>query len=57
MLDASNPEGAKTKKNKTPNRPVQRFWPDNIANMQPGVAKAMAAGALNASQNSDIQVN
>jgi len=57
MLDASNPEGAKTKKNKTPNRPVQRFWPENIANMQPEVAKAMAAGALNASHNSDIQMS
>ncbi|XP_013401144.1 homeobox protein PKNOX2-like [Lingula anatina] len=36
MLDASNPEGSKAKKNKPQNnRPVQRFWPDSIANLQP----------------------
>ena len=34
MLDASNPEGSKTKKNKPQNRQVQRHWPDNIASMQ-----------------------
>ena len=37
MLDASNPSEAKAKKNK-PNsqqRPVQRFWPESIANLQP----------------------
>ena len=36
MLDASNPAEAKAKKNKPTNqqRPVQRFWPENIANMQ-----------------------
>ena len=36
MLDASNPSEAKAKKNK-PNsqqRPVQRFWPESIANLQ-----------------------
>ena len=36
MLDASNPGEAKAKKNK-PNsqqRPVQRFWPESIANLQ-----------------------
>lgn len=35
MLDASNPDQAKVKKNKPQNRPLQRFWPDNIANLRP----------------------
>ncbi|XP_035213516.1 homeobox protein PKNOX2-like [Stegodyphus dumicola] len=37
MLDASNPEtNHKSKKSKTQsNRPVQRFWPENIASIQP----------------------
>lgn len=37
MLDASNPDSShKAKKAKTQStRPVQRFWPDNIANLQP----------------------
>lgn len=35
MLDASNPDQAKMKKNKLQNRPLQRFWPDNIANLRP----------------------
>ena len=34
MLDASNPEGPKAKKSKPQqNRPVQRFWPENLANL------------------------
>ena len=33
MLDASNPDGSKAKKPKNQNRPVQRFWPENIATM------------------------
>ncbi|GIX77004.1 hypothetical protein CDAR_539751 [Caerostris darwini] len=39
MLDASNPEtNHKSKKSKTQsNRPVQRFWPENIASIQPQV--------------------
>ncbi|XP_071958767.1 homeobox protein PKNOX2-like [Antedon mediterranea] len=33
MLDASNPEAAKVKKNKTQSRPSsQRFWPESLAN-------------------------
>lgn len=37
MLDASNPDSShKAKKAKTQStRPLQRFWPDNIANLQP----------------------
>ncbi|XP_067128279.1 homeobox protein PKNOX1-like isoform X2 [Centruroides vittatus] len=37
MLDASNPETShKTKKNKSQStRPVQRFWPETIASLQP----------------------
>jgi hypothetical protein len=35
MLDASNPDQTKVKKNKPQNRPVQRFWPESIANIQP----------------------
>ncbi|XP_036366964.1 homeobox protein PKNOX1-like isoform X2 [Octopus sinensis] len=37
MLDASNPDQAKVKKNKPPNRPLQRFWPENIANLRPQI--------------------
>lgn len=34
MLDASNPEAAKAKKQKTTNRPsTQRFWPQSLANL------------------------
>uniref|UniRef100_T1IS95 Homeobox domain-containing protein n=1 Tax=Strigamia maritima TaxID=126957 RepID=T1IS95_STRMM len=42
MLDASNPDAShKAKKAKTQSsRPLQRFWPDNIANLQPQVASA-----------------
>jgi len=38
MLDASTPSENKQKKPRTTNqqRPSQRFWPENIANMQPG---------------------
>ena len=35
MLDASSPSENKAKKAKPQSRPVQRFWPDNIANLQP----------------------
>lgn len=34
MLDASNPDGSKAKKPKNQSRPVQRFWPENIATLQ-----------------------
>lgn len=37
MLDASNPEQIKTKKSKPQNRPLQRFWPESIANIQPQI--------------------
>lgn len=35
MLDASNPEPTKKAKSKPQNRPLQRFWPESIANIQP----------------------
>ncbi|XP_064604645.1 homeobox protein PKNOX1-like [Liolophura sinensis] len=35
MLDSSNPDQTKQKKSRPPSRPVQRFWPDKIANLQP----------------------
>lgn len=40
MLDAGNPDAShKAKKAKTQSsRPLQRFWPDNIANLQPQLA-------------------
>lgn len=46
MLDASNPEtNHKSKKSKTQsNRPVQRFWPDNIASIQPQVQNSNDSG-------------
>lgn len=34
MLDASNPEGPKTKKSKIQTRPAQRFWPENLVPSQ-----------------------
>ena len=35
MLDSSDPTQAKAKKNKPQTRPMQRFWPESIANIQP----------------------
>ena len=34
MLDASNPEGPKTKKSKIQSRPAQRFWPETLVPSQ-----------------------
>ncbi|XP_015927310.1 homeobox protein PKNOX1 [Parasteatoda tepidariorum] len=47
MLDASNPESNhKSKKSKTQsNRPVQRFWPENIASIQPQVQNPDSEGS------------
>ncbi|XP_064651451.1 homeobox protein PKNOX1-like [Lineus longissimus] len=45
MLDASNPDQTKVKKTKPQNRPVQRFWPENIANIQPKTTSAQQEAA------------
>jgi len=42
MLDASNPDGSKAKKPKNQNRPVQRFWPENIATIQQQQAQQLS---------------
>ena len=44
MLDASNPE-QKVKKTKPQNRPVQRFWPENLANMHSTGGSASSPGS------------
>ncbi|XP_063441313.1 homeobox protein PKNOX2-like isoform X1 [Mytilus trossulus] len=41
MLEASNPEQVKTKKSKPQTRPLQRFWPESLANLQPQIAPAI----------------
>jgi hypothetical protein len=43
MLDASNPEPTKKAKSKPQNRPLQRFWPESIANIQPQLPSGMQA--------------
>ena len=40
MLEASNPEQVKTKKSKPQTRPLQRFWPESLANLQPQFSPA-----------------
>lgn len=63
MLDASNPEtNHKSKKSKTQsNRPVQRFWPDNIASLQPQVQNSNESDGPNGdhqiSNSSDAQAS
>ena len=52
MLDASNPEGAKTKKSKPQSRPAQRFWPESLANINPQVARQIGSGGAKALQRS-----
>ncbi|KAJ8311829.1 hypothetical protein KUTeg_010614 [Tegillarca granosa] len=58
MLDASNPEQIKAKKSKPQNRPLQRFWPESIANIQPQipgvtmVTKSETEGETTSTQNS-----
>ncbi|KAG1696483.1 Homeobox protein PKNOX2 [Nymphon striatum] len=56
MLDASNPEnsGHKTKKPKTHNsRTVQRFWPENIASIQPQLDSASSSPLQNGDKNEE----
>ncbi|XP_062590031.1 homeobox protein PKNOX2-like [Saccostrea cucullata] len=43
MLDASNPEPTKKAKSKPQNRPLQRFWPESIANIQPQLPAGIQA--------------
>ncbi|XP_061183972.1 homeobox protein PKNOX2-like isoform X1 [Saccostrea echinata] len=43
MLDASNPEPTKKAKSKPQNRPLQRFWPESIANIQPQLPTGIQA--------------
>ncbi|KAL5020067.1 hypothetical protein ScPMuIL_002959 [Solemya velum] len=50
MLDSSNPEQAKTKKSKPQNRPLQRFWPESIANIQPQLPTVLSTTASPLSQ-------
>ncbi|ELU05786.1 hypothetical protein CAPTEDRAFT_221385, partial [Capitella teleta] len=53
MLDASLPEGSKPKKNKQQSRPPQRFWPDNLANLQSpdGHASSQSSSSPNSQGN------
>lgn len=44
MLDASNPEPTKKAKSKPQNRPLQRFWPESIANIQPQLPSGLQTG-------------
>ncbi|KAK3107226.1 hypothetical protein FSP39_009807 [Pinctada imbricata] len=45
MLDATNPEPTKKVKSKPQNRPLQRFWPESIANIQPQLPAGMVSTA------------
>jgi len=53
MLDASNPEQSKAKKPKTQHRPVQRFWPESIANIQPQLPAGMTNTPAGTTPSSD----
>lgn len=56
MLDASNPEtNHKSKKSKTQSsRPVQRFWPENIASIQPQVQSPNGSEHSHSGENNQI---
>ena len=45
MLEASNPDQVKQKKSKPQNRPLQRFWPESLANYQPQFSPALMSMA------------
>ncbi|XP_074652288.1 homeobox protein PKNOX1-like [Tubulanus polymorphus] len=52
MLDASNPEQAKVKKNRPQNRPLHRFWPDSIANITPQLSTTASSNDQNSVDSS-----
>lgn len=63
MLEASNPDQVKQKKSKPQNRPLQRFWPESLANYQPQISPAlmsvapMGAGDEKSADSKDFNSN
>nr|XP_022326366.1 homeobox protein PKNOX2-like isoform X1 [Crassostrea virginica]XP_022326367.1 homeobox protein PKNOX2-like isoform X1 [Crassostrea virginica] len=54
MLDASNPEPTKKAKSKPQNRPLQRFWPESIANIQPQLPSGLQSSSVKAEGSTSV---